>query len=93
MIDVYTGVPGSGKSLHAASDIRFDLNLVRREVPVIANFRLGPDAPVAHPERFLYIPNDEMSAGKLIDFACDWWSDPERRFREDGIHLYIDECQ
>lgn len=91
MIEAYTGVPGSGKSLHAASDIRFDLNR-RRDVPVIANFRLGADAPVTKPELFTYVPNDEMSAGKLIDFACNWW-DGGKTFHEDGIHLVMDECQ
>lgn len=91
MIDCYTGVPGSGKSLHAASDIRFDLSC-RRDIPVIANFRINPDA-VRKPHLVTYMPNDQMSAGKLIDFACEWWDDPDHRFKEDGIHLYIDECQ
>lgn len=90
-IDIYTGVPGSGKSLHAASDVRWYLNLARREVPVIANFKLGENAPVARPELFHYLPNDEMSAGKLIDFACEWWE--THTFRERGIILCLDECQ
>lgn len=92
-IDIYTGVPGSGKSLHAAADIREALNAARRVQPVIANFRLSPDAPVAHPENFRYIPNEEMSAGKLVDFACEFWDSGVARFREDYILLYIDECQ
>ena len=93
MIDVYTGVPGSGKSLHAAADIREVLNAPRREQPVLANFRLAPDAPVLKPENFHYIPNDEMSAGKLIDFACEFWDSGVHPFREEYIQLYIDECQ
>lgn len=91
-VDVYTGVPGSGKSLHAASDIRFALNM-RRPKPVLANFRLGEGAPVAHPERFTYLPNDEMSAGRLVDFACDFWDSGVYPFHEDFLELYIDECQ
>lgn len=89
-IDVFTGVPGSGKSLHAASLCREWLNW-RRDVPILANFRLGKDAPVRKRHMFTYMPNEEMSAGKLIDFACDWWDTHE--FREDGLALVVDECQ
>lgn len=89
-IDIYTGVPGSGKSLHAAADIRETLNR-RRDVPVLANFALGKDAPVAKRELFTYIPNEDMSAKRMQDFALDWWSTHD--FREGGLQLYLDECQ
>lgn len=87
-----TGTPGSGKSLHAAAEIREYLNY-ERPVPVIANFRLAKDAPVRHPERFTYMPNDELSAGRLIDFANDFWDSGQCDFREDFLQLYIDEAQ
>lgn len=90
-IDVYTGVPGSGKSLHAAADLRYYLNLPRREQPCIANFRLADDAPVSRPELFRYIPNEDMSAERLIDFAQEYWQTHD--FREDYLQLYLDECQ
>lgn len=90
-IDVYTGVPGSGKSLHAAADLRYYLNLPRREQPCIANFSLAKDAPVARPELFHHIPNEEMSAERLISFAEDYWQTHD--FREDYLQLYLDECQ
>lgn len=92
-IDLYTGTTGSGKSLHAASDIREYLNARRRDIPVIANFRLSPDAPVTKPYNFHYIPNEDMTAGRLIDFATDFWDNTSMRFREDYIQLYLDEAQ
>lgn len=92
MIDVYTGTPGSGKSLHAASDIRFALDR-RYPRPVIANFKISDDAPVSHPELFRYLPNEQMTAGKIIDFADEYWSTSGVEFREDYIQLVIDEAQ
>ena len=92
MIDVLTGTPGSGKSLHAARMIRYALDR-RYPRPVIANFPLAQNAPVEHPECFIYIPNEEMSAGRIIDFADGFWSDSGVPFREDYILLVIDECQ
>ena len=91
-IDVYTGVPGSGKSVHAAREIRYALDR-KHPRPVIANFPLADGAPVEHPESFVYMPNEEMSAGKIIDFADDFWTNGGVDFREDYILLVIDECQ
>ena len=92
-IDLYTGTTGSGKSIHAAADIREYLNARRREIPVIANFCLSPDAPVLKPYNFHFIPNEEMSAGRLIDFATDFWDNSGARFQEDYLQLYLDEAQ
>lgn len=91
-IDVFTGVPGSGKSLHAAREVRYALDR-KYPRPVIANFPLGKDARVLHPEYFNYVPNEEMSAGRIIDFADDYWTNSGREFREDYILLVLDECQ
>lgn len=91
-IDVYTGVPGSGKSVHAAREIRYALDR-KHPRPVIANFPLAENAPVSHPEFFTYLPNEQMSAGKIIDFADDFWTNSGVDFREDYILLVIDECQ
>ena len=94
-IHVYTGTPGSGKSLHAASDIRFQLTR-RYPRPVIANFPLGSKAPVSKKvaeKYFTFIPNDEMSASRITGIAEEWWSSPSHDFQEDYITLVIDECQ
>lgn len=91
-IDVFTGVPGSGKSLDAARQVRYALDR-KYPRPVIANFPLGEDARVLHPEMFTHIPNEEMSAGKIIDFADEYWTQSGVSFREDYILLVLDECQ
>lgn len=85
---VYSGTVGSGKSLHAASDIRYDLNR-RYPRPCLANFALGERAPVRHPELFTHVPNSELTVDRLVDFADGWWS--EHEFREDHINLVLDE--
>ena len=89
---VYTGTVGTGKSLHAASDIRFDLNR-RHPRPIIANFDLAPDAPVRQRETFHYVPNHELTPDFLVGFANDYWEGRDGDFREDFIRLYIDEAQ
>lgn len=94
-IHVYTGTPGSGKSLHAASDIRFELTR-RYPRPVIANFQLSPTAPVdfeVRQENYHYIPNEDMSASSITSIAEDYWSNSDRVFQEDYITLILDECQ
>lgn len=93
-IHVYTGTPGSGKSVHAARDIRYGLNWTNPR-PVIANFPLGSGAPVPDQARdfFTYIPNEEMSAGKIIDYCDNYWDSTDNKFEEDRILLVLDECQ
>lgn len=86
---VYSGTPGSGKSLHAASEIRFNLNRKSNPRPVIANFNLAPTAKIAHPECFTYVPNNELTPQYLMEYAIDYWSKHE--FHEDWIRLYLDE--
>lgn len=89
-IYVYTGTVGTGKSLHAAHEIRFQLNR-RSPRPVVANFPIRKSA-VRHPECFTYVPNDELSPQFLVDFATRFWSSVDF-FREDYINLVIDEAQ
>lgn len=91
-IDIFTGVPGSGKSLHAARECRYCLDR-KYPRPVLANFRLSPDAKVMHPESFTYIANEDMTAGKIIDFANDFWDTTDVPFHEDYILLCLDEAQ
>lgn len=91
-IYLYSGGVGSGKSLHAASDIRFELTR-RHPRPVLANFELSPTAPVPDERRglFSFVPNSEISADLFIDFADQWWETHD--FAEDHIILCLDECQ
>lgn len=90
----YTGVPGSGKSLHAAGDARYALHR-RYPRPVIANFELGDDAPLNDFERLFYhyVPNEDMTSARIIGICDEFWRNSGRRFREDYITLILDECQ
>lgn len=88
----YTGIPGSGKSAHAARDVRYALDHPRLLKPVIANFELSAGAPVAHPELFTYLPNDRLTASRVVDAADRFWSESGIPFREDYITLILDEC-
>lgn len=91
-IYLYSGTPGTGKSLHAAHEMRFQLSR-RHPHPVIGNFQLSPSAPIRHPECFHYYDNANLSPDLLMRFADDYWTGREDRFREDHINLVIDECQ
>lgn len=87
MITLYSGTPGSGKSLHQAIDIYYDLKYKR---PVIANFNINTSyfkktAP------FYYIPNQELKPEKLVQISEEYFKN--HRFKEGALKLYIDECQ
>ena len=88
MIYLYSGTPGSGKSMHAAKEIRDAL--VWRRAPVIANFDVNPETR-GYDERFRYVPNDRLTPAYLYDFARSYWAG--RPVREDEIVLVIDEAQ
>lgn len=88
-ISLYSGTPGSGKSLHAAERI---YHILRAGMPVVCNFpialeklgkkKLGP---------FYYIENDELTPDALIAISDEWFA--SHRFREETILLVIDEAQ
>jgi len=87
-ITLYSGTPGSGKSLHATKSIRDSLNYKK---PVIANYPLSPT--VKGYECFTYVNNQDMTPEYLAAYAYDYWSQPGKRFKEDHILLILDECQ
>lgn len=90
LIDLYTGTPGSGKSLHAAQVIR---NRLIRGLPVIANFYFNT-SKVRKDDKFLpfyMIDTLDITVGFLQDFAIDYWAG--KKVKEDEITLVIDEAQ
>lgn len=87
MIDLFSGTPGSGKSLHAASVIKAFLGMGR---PVICNFDIARDRCRGSGE-FVYVPNDQLTVDFLQSYALRYWQG--RTIREDTILLVIDECQ
>lgn len=86
-IYLYSGTPGSGKSLHACRDI-YDQLYIKR-YPVIANFEVKVKKDVR--KGFKCVPNDELHPDKLVLWASDFWNG--KKFKEDGILLVLDECQ
>lgn len=85
-IYLYTGTPGSGKSIHQAIDIYYAVKMRR---PVIANFEINTDL-FRHPESFHYVENDKLNAKMLEEFALQYWDG--KTPKEGAIRLYIDEC-
>lgn len=88
-IMLYSGTPGSGKSLHMASDIRFRLKRWA-DRPILGNFDVNRDV-LRHPDSYHYVPNAMLTPDLLTDFAAEWWD--SHRFREDSLWLCLDEMQ
>lgn len=86
-ISLYSGTPGSGKSLHATERIRARL---KRGLPVVANFNLDK-SKIPNPELFHYVDNAELTPKVLVDVARGWFG--THRFAEDTVLVVIDECQ
>lgn len=84
---LFTGTPGSGKTLHTAELIYNALKY--RKVPVIANFEINPSTKGI--ERFTHKSNKEITPSYLYDFSKQYWNG--RHVKEDEIMLVIDEAQ
>lgn len=93
MIEVYTGTPGSGKSLHCAQ--RMVNWITKYKAPVIGNFLFKANCIKNRGwGSYLYCPNEYLEPDFLIDF-CEKYKKKRRmeRLPEDHILLVIDECQ
>lgn len=88
-IYLYSGTPGSGKSLHAARMIRAYLKY--KKAPVITNFEVKTDE--RWQGNYFYVKNDQLRPSSLVLFATDYWNSGSSSFGEDKILLVIDECQ
>ena len=91
-IKLFSGTPGSGKSLHTASKIYYSLRAGR---PVIANFdvnvNLIPKSKTKQKGQFLMIDNNKLNPALLRDFSENYFND--HFFQEEKILLIIDESQ
>lgn len=87
MIDLYSGTPGSGKSLHVAEKIYYALKFGRSVVCNfdidISRFRKSVD--------FTYIDNSSITPDWLIEYSRQHFDG--KRIVEDDILLVLDECQ
>lgn len=91
MIDLYSGTPGSGKSLHTAERLYYWLRLGR---PAICNFDIRLDyVSKRHVEKlkFRCVTNEALTPEFLISYAAAYWRG--KTIEEDGILLVVDECQ
>lgn len=91
MIELYSGTPGSGKSLRAAYKI---IEWVKSGKPVIANFAIdmGYFKNLAKRKKrlgaYYYVPNDKLSAPELRRFAFKHLE----LGRENQCLVVVDEC-
>ena len=85
-IYLYSGTPGSGKSLHTTMYVRDWVHF--NKGAAICNYQL--QFPW-HNDQFFFMENSEITPEFLQDFALNYWQD--HKFREDGILLVLDECQ
>jgi len=94
MIDMYTGTPGSGKSLHCASEI---YHKICRGKNVIANFDINMTVFKQRKREyglFLYLDNSELSPELLVDLALSYHKrNTEGHIAEHQTLVVIDECQ
>lgn len=91
MITLYSGTPGSGKSLHLASRLYHKMRFVK--APVIGNFQTDY-SNIKNPKgTYLYIDNSDLTPDRLINFSRNYSAYIGRRLKEDELLLVIDECQ
>lgn len=87
MIYLYSGTPGSGKSLHCARTVYYTL---LRNKPVISNFDINKKF-VRNGDKFIYKDNDELTPEFLINYSRSYFE--KRSVKEGELLLIIDECQ
>jgi len=86
MISLYSGTPGSGKSLHCARTIQ---NWSRLGYPVIGNFPV--DLSKYKRAAFTYCPNEKLTPDFLIQYSRNFFG--SKPIKEGSILLVVDECQ
>lgn len=89
MLYLFTGTPGSGKSLHCAKQIRD--NLVMGGKLVVANMEIATQKIRFMRGQYIYIDNSEIVPERLVEISREHFgaSSP----KEHSIKLYIDEAQ
>ena len=90
MIYLYSGTPGSGKSLHVAQIIK---NRCRSNLPTISNFDINADRVKHYKTAFYYVENENLTPDDLREFSYEYFTLHRHKFSEDGILLVIDEAQ
>lgn len=91
MIELYSGTPGSGKSLHVAKIIRERLRLYN--CVIIGNFYVNQNTIKKRKGTYIYVDNSRLDPDRLINFAVRYARHKGRRLKEDELYLFIDEAQ
>lgn len=91
MIELYSGTPGSGKSLHIAREIRTRLRMHNRII--IGNFYVNQSVIQKTKGLYLYVANDRLTPDRLLRFSVLLSRHLGRRLKEGEILLVIDEAQ
>lgn len=91
MIELYSGTPGSGKSLHVAKIIRERLRMYN--CVIIGNFYVNQNTVKKRKGTYIYVDNSRLEPERLIKFAVRYAKHKGRRLKEDELYLFIDEAQ
>lgn len=91
MVDLYSGTPGSGKSLHVARYIYWHLKMGK---PCICNFPLNKKL-LPHPELFYETDNLHLTPAYLEEFSREYFAEKKNHGvrDEERILVVIDEAQ
>ena len=88
MIYLYSGTPGSGKSLHVARDIYFRLNRNKKYPNVIANFTINMKMIKNKKANFIYVDNSELTVEFLLNYSLK----NHKQGIENQTMVVVDEC-
>lgn len=91
MIELYSGTPGSGKSLHTATEIKKRLQQPGKVI--IGNFYINVKEIPNVKSTYIYVANDRLTPKRLLMFARRYARHLGRRLKEDELWLMIDEAQ
>lgn len=89
MIYLYSGTPGSGKSLHVARDMYNRLNYNRKFPNVIANFNINEKMIKNKKANFIYKDNPDLTVEFLVNYAIK----NHKMGVENQTLVVVDECQ
>lgn len=90
MISLYTGTPGSGKSLHLAREIR---DIVKyKNKWVISNIPINMDKIKGrHRGKFIYLSEIDLTPERLIQISFEFFGNKPPK--EGQLLIVVDECQ
>lgn len=91
MIELYSGTPGSGKSLNSARLIRERLRL--KKCIIIGNFYVNTGAIAKCRGKYICVNNDRLTPDRLVQFSRRLSGHYGRRLKEGELLLIIDEAQ